>query len=186
MNRPTPAVRPIQLLLGVALAAVLTACSGAAASPSPSSSPSAPPSTAPSASPSDGLGSGTDPGGGIVDPGAGNGDGGELVIPAPGQQNVRPIPAEAFSVDIDGRRVLVKVTWTSGVAPCYVLDSVDVQRIDNDFAILLNEGTSDPNQMCIEIAQTKSTIVDLGELEPGTYTVSSPGGSAAPVTFTVS
>lgn len=185
MNRPTPAVRPLHLLLGVALAAVLTACSGAAASPSPSPTP--PPSAAPSASPSDGLGSGTDPGGGIVDPGAGNGgNGGDIVVPVPGQQNVRAIPAESFEVDIDGRRVLVKVTWTSGVAPCYVLDSVDVQRVDNDFAILLNEGTSDPNQACIEIAQTKSTIVDLGELEPGTYTVSSPGGSAAPVSFTVS
>ena len=32
----------------------------------------------------------------------------------------------------------------------------------------------------------KATIVDLGELEPGTYTITSPGGDAAPLSVTVS
>jgi hypothetical protein len=39
--------------------------------------------------------------------------------------------------------------------------------------------------MCIEIAKLKATIVDLGELAPGQYTISSPGGEAQPVVVTI-
>ncbi len=39
--------------------------------------------------------------------------------------------------------------------------------------------------MCIEIAMYKSTLVDLGDLEPGSYVVQSADGSAPPTSFTV-
>ena len=41
-----------------------------------------------------------------------------------------------------------------------------------------------PDQMCIEIAVYKGAVVDLGELEPGTYTITA-FGDAAPVEVTV-
>jgi hypothetical protein len=79
----------------------------------------------------------------------------------------------------------VKITWYSGVEPCNVLDSVDVDQGGNEFVLTLVEGTSDPNAACIEIAELKATIVDLGELEPGTYTIRASEGEAPPVTVTV-
>jgi hypothetical protein len=39
--------------------------------------------------------------------------------------------------------------------------------------------------MCIEIAMYKATIVDLGELEPGEYTIRASEGEAPPITVTV-
>ena len=190
MNTPTRLHRPLAL---VALATVLTigACAGAAA-PAASSSP--PPASPSPSAPTDlpgGGGSSGDPGTGIggpvdpgpVDPGT---DKAKLVIPKPGQLNPRPLPAATLEATVDGRRVLVKATWWSGVEPCYVLDSVKVERSDNEIAITLIEGSSDLNAACIEIAMQKATIVDLGELEPGTYTISSPGGDATPVIVTVS
>ena len=83
------------------------------------------------------------------------------------------------------RRVLVKATWWSGIEPCNVLDSVKVERSGSDIEITLIEGTGDPNAICIEIAEQKATIVDLGELEPGTYRISSPGGDATPVVIVI-
>jgi hypothetical protein len=175
--------------LGLIAVLAIGACSAGAAA-TQSSPPSASPSpAAPSAdpvgggspgSPGTGIGAPSDPG--PVDPGNGEGT---LVVPRPGQLNPRPLPAAQLDATVDGRRVLVKATWWSGVEPCYVLDSVKVERSGNDFAITLIEGTSDPNVACIEIAMQKSTIIDLGELEPGTYTISSPGGDATPVTVTV-
>ncbi len=108
------------------------------------------------------------------------------MIARPGQLNLRPLSAMLLEATVDGRRVLVKATWWSGVEPCNVLDSVKVDRSGFDIAITLIEGTGDPNAMCIEIAMQKATIIDLGELEPGTYTITSPGGEATPVTVTVS
>ena len=188
MKTPSGLNRPF-LLLGLAALFTLGACAGAAA-PAGSSTPTSPSASAPAdipggGGPSDGpdigVGAPVDPG--PVDPGAGQP---ALVIPKPGQLNPRPLPAETLEASVDGRRVLVKATWWSGVEPCYVLDSVKVDRSDNEIAITLIEGSSDLNAACIEIAMQKATIVDLGELEPGTYTISSPGGDAVPVTVTVS
>ena len=176
------------VLVGLAAALTFGACSsGAGAATSP---PSASPSPAASAAPPGG-GSVGDPGSGVVgpsDPGPVDPGPGEptLVIPRPGQLNLRPLPATTLEASVDGRRVLVKASWWSGVEPCNVLDSVKVDRAAFDIAITLVEGTGDPNAICIEIAIYKATIVDLGELEPGTYTITSPGGDATPVTVTVS
>jgi hypothetical protein len=80
----------------------------------------------------------------------------------------------------------VKVSWWSGVEPCNVLDSVKVDRSGTDIAISIIEGSSDLDAMCIEIAQLKATIVDLGDLEPGTYTISAPNSDATPIQVTIS
>jgi len=190
-------LRPV--VLGLLAVLVIGACSGAAA-PSSSAKPvDSPSAAAPSADPSDGTSAGssgdvgqTDPsvpiGGAIdptpVDPGLGQA---KLVIPRAGQLNPRPVGAASLEPAVTGHHVLVKVTWWSGVEPCNVLDSVLVDRSGTDITIQLVEGTGDANAICIEIAEQKSTIVDLGELEPGTYTISAGGkGDAKPVTVTVS
>jgi hypothetical protein len=189
MKTPASLQRPV-LVAGLAAALMLGACSSGAA-PAPSSAlPASSPPSAPVQDPGGGGSSG-DPGTGVggsaapapVDPGAGQA---ALVVARPGQLNLRPIPASMLEATVDGRRVLVKATWWSGVEPCNVLDSVKVDRSGFDIAITLIEGTGDPNAMCIEIATQKATIVDLGELEPGTYAITSPGGEAPPVSVTVS
>ena len=79
----------------------------------------------------------------------------------------------------------MRVAWWSGVEPCSVLAGVDVARDGDTFTLTVREGSAAaPDTMCIEIAQYKATIVDLGELDPGTYTISA-FGDAAPVTVTV-
>ena len=197
MTTPT-GFRPV--VLGLLAVLLVGACSSAAAPSNPSSpvgpTPSAP---APSSDPSESGGGGApgDPGqtdpsvpvGGIVnptpvDPGLGQP---KLVIPRPGQLNPRPVGAASLEPAVNGHHVLVKVTWWSGVEPCNVLDSVKVERSGTAITIQLIEGTGDAHAICIEIAEQKATIVDLGELEPGTYTISAGGkGDATPVTITVS
>jgi hypothetical protein len=196
MTTPT-GLRPV--VLGLLAVLLLGACSSAAApssSPPPvDASPSAPPPTDPGGSTGGGAPGNpgqTDPtapiGGNVnptpVDPGFGQP---KLVIPRPGQLNPRPVGATSLEPAVNGRRVLVKVTWWSGVEPCNVLDSVNVERSGTAITIQLIEGSGDAQAICIEIAEQKATIVDLGELEPGIYTISAGGkGDATPVTITVS
>ncbi|HEX2756556.1 MAG TPA: hypothetical protein VHM48_13900 [Candidatus Limnocylindrales bacterium] len=91
----------------------------------------------------------------------------------------------ALQVSVDGRHVLVKVSWYGGVEPCSVLDSVRVERSGTEIALTPIEGSSDRTAMCVEMAVLKATIVDLGELDPGTYRISAPGSDATPVVITV-
>ena len=53
------------------------------------------------------------------------------------------------------------------------------------FDITLREGHGPGDVVCIEIAESKRAIVELGELAPGTYTISDTTGGAAPITITV-
>lgn len=185
------AFRPLPI---AALTAILTlaACSSAAG-------PSAPPSASPpaqdlpgSAAPGNADGSTGNPGTGIVNPdpgGAGPVDPGlgqaKLVVPKAGQLNPHPVSATNLQASVGGRRVLVKVSWYSGVEPCNVLDSVKVERNGTNIAITPIEGTGDANVACIELAVLKATIVDLGELAPGTYTITAPNSEATPIEITV-
>jgi hypothetical protein len=195
MTHPT-ASRPV--VLGLLAVLLLGACSGAAApASSPGPSDGNPSAGAPSTGSGD-VGDGssgapgqTDPDTAVgapvdpvpVDPGVGQA---KLVMPRPGQLNPRPVGAALLEPAVDGHHVLIRVTWWSGVEPCNVLDSVKVDRSGTDISIQLIEGSSDLNAMCIELAQQKATIVDLGDLEPGTYTISAGGqGDAVPVTVTV-
>lgn len=173
-------------LLPLAAVLILAACTGAApGAPSASATPATtPPSASPSTDPTSSIGSDlptTDPGTAIGGPGAGR-----MVIPKPGQLDVREIPAEKLAAVIDGRRVVVTVTFTSGVEPCYVLDSIVVARGDKSFAITLREGHGPGDVMCIEMAETKQAQVDLGELAPGTYTITDATGGAPAIGVVVS
>ena len=183
--------RPLRALFGLlVVSAVIAACSSGG-SPSVSPAASGPPSTAPSAEPSgessaapsaapgasNEIGAGAPPAPGIVDS--------ELVEPQPGQQNVIPIPIERFDATVDGRTVTLQIRWSSGVAPCSVLDQVLVDLGDETIDVTIREGTSDPNAMCVLMLQAKHTIVRF-DVEPGTYTIRDTQGTAPSVEITVS
>ena len=180
----------------VATAAVLMAGCTSAAAPSASLPPTAAPSPSSVASADTGAGAGSGSsdgnvgnGGSVivaptpVDPAAGQP---AVVIPKPGQKNPHEVGATTLQASVDGRHVLVKVIWYSGVEPCNVLDSIKVDRADSVVTIGLVEGSSDPNAMCIEIAQLKATIVDLGDLAPGTWTIRASSGDARAIQVTIS
>jgi len=168
------------ILSTIALSAVLAACAsaGSAATPEPSGSP--PAATAPS-SPSGSGGPISSPPDAIV-PGPGD----ALVVPKPGQLDVHPIAADSFAAQVDGRHVVLTITYTSGVEPCSVLDTILVQRGEGSFAITLRQGHGPGDQVCIMIARIMSTQVDLGELDPGTYTISDTMRGADPIQVVVS
>ena len=193
MRTQSHALRPSLLVVAV-LAVTLAACSAGAA---PSASTPAPASPSPTSIPSadDDAGGGGSTGGNVgsgggvivdptpVDPAAGEPS---IVMPKAGQKNTHPVAPTSLRASVNGRHVLVKVSWWSGVEPCNVLDSVRVERSGTDIAITIIEGSSDLDAMCIEIAQLKATIVDLGDLEPGIYTIGAPNSEAPPVQVTIS
>jgi hypothetical protein len=178
---------PILPLLAFVAVTSLGACSdaNAPAAATPSGTPSDPGSGALTTSGP----SGADPGGG----GAGSGGTGVGVAPpanptpvnpAAGQP-AHPVVPTALQASVDGQHVLVKVSWYGGVEPCSVLDSVVVKIDGTDIAVTPVEGASDLDAMCIEIAVLKATIVDLGDLAPGTYRIASPGSDAPAVEITI-
>ena len=184
-----PTDRPI-LRAGVLLVAiVLAACSGGAAgSPSTGTSSPAPndtPSVAPSAIPMPSASA--DPGGstGEVPPGEPGAGRPRIVIPKPGQLDVHPIAAEQFDATVTGRKVVIEIRYAIGVEPCYVLDSILVQKGDHSFAITLRQGHGPGDAVCIQIAEIVRSFVDLGELDPGTYTITDAQNGAPPITVTV-
>jgi hypothetical protein len=86
----------------------------------------------------------------------------ELVEPRSGMEDVRPRPFdEAEAIDDS----TVEVRFWSGVEPCYVLDSVEVEETDETVTITLFEGSepTDEDVACIEIAVWKATHVELSE-----------------------
>jgi hypothetical protein len=187
----------VRLLVPAAIAVLVLSACAAGGGPSVSAVPGGPasePSTGPG-DPTAGAGGGSDgsSGSGIgisppvavdpVDPGTGQA---KLVVPRPGQRDPRPVAPIRLETSIDGRHVLVKVTWYGGIEPCSVLDSVRVEREGTDIAITPLEGNGDPTVICIEIAVLKATIVDLGELAPGEYRVLAPTGDAPAVELTIS
>ncbi len=183
-------------LAGLLLSIALSACAGASSSanpdpsrgPAPSGDSSVPGGGVVGGAP--GAGGGAGPiGGGPIGGGGGGGpvDPGQpsLVLPKPGQQNVHPVSIDKLSARVDGRHVVLNARWWSGVEPCSVLDSVGVARTGNDIVLTIREGADKLGVACIELAMLKATIVDLGELEPETYTISA-GGDAPPIRVVVS
>jgi hypothetical protein len=190
--------------LGLSL--LLGACDGVALSPSGAASPGPetpqPPADAPGAS--DGSVSIDDPGlsgGGVAgDPGSGVSGGGSgfdpgpvgppadeeatLVSPVAGLMDVHDVGVVALSATVDGSRMTVRLSWWSGVAPCSVLSGVDVARTDSTFTLTVREGSAARDVACIDIAVYKATLVSLGSLDPGTYTVRA-SGDAAPIEVVV-
>ena len=183
---------------------MLAAChasAGPAASPSASPSASLPPDASPSHNGNDlptaapgGGGSSGNTGSGIVEPAPPGGGGtdptgggqAKLVRPQPGQKDPHPVAPIKLESSVDGRHVLVKVSWYSGIEPCAVLDSVAVERVGSEIRITPLEGIGDPTAICIEIAVLKATIVDLGDLDAGTWRITAPTGEATPIEVTIS
>jgi len=190
----TPTALTSVALLSVLLVAACSSGAAPAASNPPAASPSPAASAPPDASTSGDPGSaiGGDPGDmptdGPVDGGPnppGNDRQPKIVVPVPGQQNVHAVPIEQLDARVEGRHAVLNARWTSGVDPCYVLDHVAFKRDGTTIAVSVFEGTGNPDVMCVEIAQEKVTAIDLGELDPGTYTVVATDGPAAAITFTV-
>jgi hypothetical protein len=198
--RAMPSARPPRsasaLTAALLVALVAAACVDATVGPATppvdvgAPRPSAPP---PSLDPGGG-GTGGNPGSGApivgepvgptpVDPGANQP---ALQVPKPGQHDPHPVAVQSLQASIDGRHVLVKITWYGGIAPCSVLDSVKVDRGEGTVALTVIEGSSDLDAVCAEIAMLKATIVDLGELAPGSWTINPPNGDAAPIDLTIS
>ncbi len=160
------------VIVGITLTVslVLGACSASgAATPSPTPIPPDAPVTAP-------------PDGGGIDPGLPQP---QFVSPKPGQLATHPVSIAALTPTVDGRHVTIRADWVSGVEPCNVLDRVEVAKDGTTITVGLFEGSSDLNVACIEIAAYKATLIDLGELEPGSYVVQSAEGAAPPASFTV-
>jgi hypothetical protein len=166
------------LLTTLLMIAAIAACSDGAVSIAPTTGPSAAAPLDPDAPvstevPPGGAGTGIDPGGQFVDP-------------KPGQLDPHPVAISLLTANVDGRHVVVTASWTSGVEPCYVLDTIVVDKGDHAFTITLREGHGADDVVCIEIAMQKATRIDLGELEPGTYTISDGQGTAPPIEVVVS
>lgn len=183
----------ISLLVALLAGLVVAGCAAAAPTPSPTAiAPAVTPTPVPGAPGAGGGssgGSGSAPGGGsgggVVPPGPGDdpldGDA-TFVSPIPGQLDPHPVNVQAIRASVDGRHVQVELRWWSGVAPCSVLDSVQVARSDGDRTIGLTviQGAGARDVACIDIAQLTATVVDLGDLEPGSWTIRA-AGDAAPV-----
>ena len=154
----------------LSLSMLLAACSSAAA-------PSAPPSSAPPDAPI------SAPPGGPSDPGGIGG--GKLVVPRPGQLDVHAVAADSVAARADGNKIIVTATWTSGVEPCSVLDSIVVDKSDGTYTITLREGHGPEEVACIAIAEEKKTEFEIPDVAAGTYKIIDSGGRAAPVEVTV-
>jgi hypothetical protein len=86
----------------------------------------------------------------------------KLVKPRPGMVRMQRVAWQR--AEERGDRV-VRVFFESGVEPCYVLDHVDVEYLDQEIRITLFEG-SDPeagDAVCIQIAVLKAVDVTLAE-----------------------
>jgi hypothetical protein len=181
------------LVLLVALVALTAGCAAAARVATPTRSPEVTPTPVPGAGGNIGgggaggngsTGSGVvivPPGGGIGDPNLGQAT---VVVPQRGQMDLRAVNVQLIRASVEGRHVTVELRWWSGIAPCSVLDSVAVARDGTTITLSPSEGSSARDVACVDLAQLKATVVDLGELEPGTWTIKA-SGDAEPVTVEV-
>jgi hypothetical protein len=107
-----------------------------------------------------------------------------MVVPGTGLTGIHQVGATKLEAAVNGRGVAVRIAWWSGVAPCSVLAGVGVVRDGTTFTLTVTEGSGGSGVACIEIAMYKATIVDLGGLDPGTYTITA-FGDARPIEVTV-
>lgn len=168
-------VRAPAVLPSLALVIVLAACSaGGAATPSGGGT-----------SGSGGAGSGGDgsSGSGIPAPGTSDPQG-TLIFPKPGVQDPRPVPVQAMRRQpAAGDHLVIRVDWTSGIEPCTVFSGVAVAERGSTFTLTVMEGSQGQAVACPDIAQLKATLVDLGALPAGTYTIAAVPGYAPPLTI---
>jgi hypothetical protein len=172
-----PGHQPAALLLFAAV--LLAACSAGGATAGPSATPSGP-DTPVVTEPPPSAGDGTDGSGGDLPA-----DGAKVVVPRPGQLDVHPVSIETLTATVEGRQVTIAADWWSGVEPCTILDTIVVDQDGATFAITLREGRGPEDVACIAIAELHRAFIDLGELEPGTYTVTDATDGMPVTEFTV-
>jgi hypothetical protein len=161
---------------------LMAACAGYAAAPSatPSAPAASPPDTPVSAPPS------VEPSSGGPSTDAVPPVGGKPVLPKPGQAvNVHPVPAERLEARVDGSTIIVRATWTSGVEPCTILDSIVVDKGEGSYTVTLREGSSPQEIACIALAEQHVTEFEIPDVAPGTWSIVDSGGTAPPVEVTV-
>ena len=167
-------------LPAVLLTILTVAACGAAAGPSPT--PAATPEPTPTAVPGN-VGGGAGGGGGAIG-GGGGGMGLDPILgqatfvgPTPGLINQHPVSVQLVRAVADDRGATAELRWWSGVPPCNALDSVQIEKDETARTIKLTviEGSGRGDMACIDIAQLKATVVDLGKLAAGTWTISAEG-----------
>jgi len=172
------ATSTMRIAAGLVLAVSVAACGSAApASPTPV------PPVAPAPAGSSGGGSAPGDPGTVVPPAGGDGalpnPPGTLVTPVAGLLGIHAVGASKLEPAVNGAGIAVRISWVSGVEPCSVLAGVTVARDGNTFRLTVTEGSKGEGMACIEIAMFKAAIVDLGKVEPGTYTISAFGDAPA-------
>jgi hypothetical protein len=142
----------------------------------------APSTDGPGASPGDGTGQG----GNVMPPG-GVPDNPTIVTVHPGQADPRDVSVvQLTSLVAISHHVIVRVRWWGGIEPCEILDSVVVTRDGTSFTIAARVGSAPGGQVgCIDIARDTATLVDLGVLPAGTYSVKASTGDALPISIVV-
>jgi hypothetical protein len=179
-----------RMLASLLAALVLAACSAAAGpGPTPVPTPEPTPTEVPGPGGAGGgsggnVGGGAVPPGGIVDPGGGLDPilgQAHTVTPTAGLINQHPVSVQRIRVAGDAKGAAAELRWWSGIAPCSALDSVQIERDASAKTIRLTviEGSGRGDVACIDIAELKATVVDLGVLAAGTWTVSAEGDAPA-------
>jgi hypothetical protein len=175
-------------LLTLLVLVALAGCSAAGAVPTPVPTPEPTPTAVPGpgggSGGNGGNGGGAPPPGGIIDPGGGLDPilgQATFVTPTGGLIDQRPVSVHLVRATGDANGVTAELRWWSGVPPCSALDSVQVDRDDVAKTIRLTviEGSGRGDVACIDIAQLKATLVDLGALARGTWTISAAGDAPA-------
>jgi hypothetical protein len=87
----------------------------------------------------------------------------QVVTPTPGMADVNPRPYDTVTVGDDDRTL--SIDFWSGVAPCDVLDHVDVSYSPDIVTVTLFAGhdSSAGDVACIDIAQFERVVVTLDE-----------------------
>ena len=178
------ALRTLPALLAVVLLAACSAAAGPTPAPTPEPTPTEVPGPGGIGGGSSVGGGGAPPPGGIVDPGGGMDPilgQASFVTPTPGLVDQRPVSVHLVRATADPAGVSAELRWWSGVAPCTALDSVQVDEDEAARTIKLTviEGSGRGDMACIDIAQLKATVVDLGVLAAGTWTISAEGDAPA-------
>jgi hypothetical protein len=105
--------------------------------------------------------------------------GGAFVVPRPGQLEVRDVAIDAFEATVDGSTIVVTATWTSGVEPCSILDTIVVDRTQAGvFTVTLREGRGPEEIARLAIAEQKRTRFEIPDVAPGTVTLRDGTGTA--------